>query len=169
MNRKSDKASYIFTDRNFPNRFKQIGMSHRVLIGIGGNIGDVQKRFTKLLNYMRTSRLLRPIETSLLLKNPPFGYSDQPDFINSLIMVETELEPRRLMRYLLWIEKRFGRKRSFPNAPRTLDLDIIFFANLHLRSRWLTIPHPRFSQRDSVMIPLCYILLKKRSRRRICI
>ncbi|WP_457593757.1 2-amino-4-hydroxy-6-hydroxymethyldihydropteridine diphosphokinase [Hydrogenimonas sp.] len=148
------EASTLFCNRDFPRRFESFGMPHRALIGLGGNIGDVEKRFSRVLRYFVKSGLLNPLRTAPLLKNPPFGFTDQPDFINSLILIETKLDPHGLLRYLLWVERRFGRKRSFPNAPRTLDLDIIFFDNLQLNSRRLTLPHPHFAQRDSVMIPL---------------
>ncbi len=158
MTKEPKKKSYrLFCGRGFPKRFRSYGMPHRALIGIGGNIGDVEKRFERVLRYFESSSLLNPVATSILLKNPPFGYEEQPDFINSVILVETGLGPHALLRYLLWVEKRFGRRRSFANAPRTLDLDIIFFDNLRLKSRRLSVPHPHFFERDSVMIPLRYL------------
>ncbi len=137
-------------------------MAHRALIGIGGNVGDVEDRFLKLLRHFVRSSVLSPLQSAPLFENPPFGYTDQPDFLNSLILVQTRLDPHSLLRYLLWVEKRFGRKRSFPNAPRTLDLDIIFFDNLRLGSRRLRLPHPHFAERDSVMIPLSFMSRKRR-------
>ncbi len=157
MTAEPKKGHRLFCGRGFPKRFRPSGMKHRALIGMGGNIGEVEKRFERVLHYFEISPLLNPVATSILLKNPPFGYEEQPDFINSVILVETRLGPHALLRYLLWVEKRFGRKRSFPNAPRSLDLDIIFFDNLQLKSRRLTIPHPHFFERDSVMIPLRYL------------
>ncbi len=157
MTAEPKKGYRVFCGRGFPKRFRPLGMPHRALIGIGGNIGEVENRFERVLRYFRVSRFLRPLATSILLKNPPFGFADQPDFINSVILVETDLGPHALLRYLLWVEKRFGRKRSFPNAPRTLDLDIIFFDNLQLKSRRLTLPHPHYAERESVMIPLRYM------------
>jgi len=148
----------LLCTRDFPRRFPSAGLPHRALIGVGGNLGDVRQRFARVLRYLKRSRLLRPLSTAPLLRNPPFGYTEQPDFLNSLILVETALGPERLLRYLLWVEKRFGRTRSFPNAPRTLDLDIIFFDDLHRKSRRLTLPHPHFAERDSVMIPLLWML-----------
>ncbi|BBG66432.1 2-amino-4-hydroxy-6-hydroxymethyldihydropteridine pyrophosphokinase [Hydrogenimonas sp.] len=157
MKLKRENGRSLFRGRGFPKRFPPAGMPHLALVGIGGNMGDVEKRFEKVLRYLKSSRVLRPLETSLLFENPPFGYIDQPYFINSVILVETVLKPHALMRYLLWVERRFGRKRSFPNAPRTLDLDIIFFDNLQLKSRRLTLPHPHFAERESVMVPLRFM------------
>ncbi|WP_456404849.1 2-amino-4-hydroxy-6-hydroxymethyldihydropteridine diphosphokinase [Hydrogenimonas sp.] len=154
MRSESGEGSVLFCNRDFPRWFLSTRGPHRALIGIGGNIGDVEGRFKRVLRYLENGRRVRPLLTAPLLKNPPFGYTDQPDFLNSLILVETALEPHELLRYLLWVEKRFGRRRSFPNAPRTLDLDIIFFDNRYLKSRRLVLPHPHFAERDSVMIPL---------------
>ena len=132
------------------------GMREAIL-GIGGNIGDVVRRFEHLFIYLNRSSLLHIKETSPILKNPPFGYTDQEDFYNALIRIETDLTPKALLRYILTIEKRFGRKRLFKDGPRTLDIDIIFYENVTMHTEDLTIPHPHWSQRDSVLIPLSYM------------
>jgi 2-amino-4-hydroxy-6-hydroxymethyldihydropteridine diphosphokinase len=67
---------------------------------------------------------------------------------------KTSMEPKEFLRYLLRVEKRFGRKRSFANAPRTLDLDIIFFDNRIINTKNLNVPHPHWYKRESVVIPL---------------
>jgi 2-amino-4-hydroxy-6-hydroxymethyldihydropteridine diphosphokinase len=90
----------------------------------------------------------------LILKNPPFGYTDQDDFFNSIIVLKTSLEPMAFLAYLMRVEKKFGRKRSFANAPRTLDLDIIFFDNRVVNLEKLNIPHLEWFKRESVLIPL---------------
>lgn len=144
--------------KRFPSRFPSKGLRHRVLIGIGGNLGDVVDRFDRVVSYLRHGGVIHPQQMSPLLKNPPFGYTDQPDFFNGVILAETNLKPSGLLRYLLWVEKRFGRKRSFRNAPRTLDLDIIFYDHLRVNTMRLVLPHPRYRERESVMIPL--MLLK---------
>ena len=126
----------------------------RSLLGIGGNIGDVIRRFDRLLVYLRRSSLVRVIETSIILQNPPFGYTNQDDFYNALMMIETRLTPNELLAYILRVERIFGRKRSFANAPRTLDIDIIFYEGVKMSSDRLTIPHIGYKDRDSVLIPL---------------
>jgi len=125
-----------------------------VLLGIGGNVGDVLRRFEHLFQYLKTSPFVTVLETAPVLKNPPFGYLDQDDFYNSLILVETNLTPRALLRYILGIEKKFGRKRLFKDGPRTLDIDIIFYENVKMDTKMLTIPHPEWMNRASVLIPL---------------
>ena len=127
---------------------------YRATLGIGGNIGDVKRRFNHLFFYLKRSSLVDIIETSPILKTPPFGYLEQDDFHNSLIIVKTCLRPKALLRYILTVEKRFSRKRSFPDAPRTLDIDMIFYEDVQMDSKRLTLPHPSWEKRDSVLIPL---------------
>jgi 2-amino-4-hydroxy-6-hydroxymethyldihydropteridine diphosphokinase len=128
--------------------------SHDALIGMGGNIGDVTDRFERLWRYWQRSDRLHIMETSPILRNPPFGYASQPDFYNAVMHIRTSLDPFGLLRYILYTEKRFGRVRSFANAPRTLDLDIIFYDKTSLRTRRLDLPHPHWMERDSVVMPL---------------
>jgi len=100
-----------------------------------------------------------------MLKNPPFGYVDQDDFLNSIITVSTSMSPNETLRFLLHTEKRFGRKRSFANAPRTLDLDILFFDDLKIDRPHLKIPHPQWCERESVLIPMSFMRTVKTGRR----
>lgn len=123
-------------------------------IGIGGNIGDVRRRFEHLLIAMQRDRRVDIRRTSLILKNPPFGFETQDDFFNSIIVVSVNMQPREFLDYLMRLEKKFGRRRSFANAPRTLDLDIIFFDNRIIKTPRLTIPHADYLNRESVLIPL---------------
>ncbi len=148
------KGCVWVTTRRFPALFDVVGLPHRAIVGIGGNLGDVARRFDRVVDYMRRSAHVRVLATSPLLRNPPFGYLDQPDFLNGVLLVETSLSPWALMDYMLWVEKRFGRRRSFKNAPRTLDLDIIFYDRMRWRSKRLTLPHPHFRERESVMLPM---------------
>lgn len=131
---------------------------HRAVIGIGGNTGNVVRRFAHLFVFLRRRKdAIAIVETSPILKNPPFGYANQPDFYNAVMTVETRLNPRALLHFLLRTEKRFGRKRTFKNAPRTLDLDLIFYDDRRMERNDLTLPHPHWSERDSILIPLSFI------------
>ena len=131
--------------------------SKRVLLGIGGNVGDVVRRFEHLFWYLKHSRFVQICKSAPIVKNPPFGYLEQADFYNSLLLVETRLSPRDLLRYVLHVEKIFGRKRLFKDAPRTLDIDIIFYENINMQTKTLTLPHPHWQERASVLIPLGYL------------
>lgn len=127
---------------------------HRVTVGIGGNIGDVKRRFEHLFIYFKRDKRVTLLRTSLILKNPPFGFANQDDFFNSIIVLKTSMQPKVFLDYLMRVEKKFARKRSFANAPRTLDLDIIFFDERVLKTSKLQIPHPEWDKRESVLIPL---------------
>lgn len=149
-----EDLTLLFTG-HFPyHRKKRSIKKHKALLGIGGNIGDVVRRFEHLFRYLKTSGFVTVIETAPVLRNPPFGYLEQDDFYNSLILIETNLTPRALLRYILRVEKKFGRKRLFKDGPRTLDIDIIFYDNVKMDTKVLTIPHPEWMHRSSVLIPL---------------
>lgn len=119
-----------------------------------GNIGDVKRRFEHLFFVLKRDKRVELLETSLILKNPPFGFKNQDDFFNSIIVLQVSMQPTYFLDYLMRLEKKFARKRSFANAPRTLDLDIIFFDNRVIQTPRLQIPHASWSQRESVVIPL---------------
>ncbi|MDD5051760.1 MAG: 2-amino-4-hydroxy-6-hydroxymethyldihydropteridine diphosphokinase [Sulfuricurvum sp.] len=150
-----DDRHRIYVDRNFPKKFRSIhGYRYRVLLGVGGNVGDTRRRMNRLWVYLGKLPQLCRVQSGVILRNPPFGFTEQNYFDNTVIEIATSLEPKALLRLIWRIEKRFGRKRSFPNAPRTLDLDIIFFANRSIQNEELVIPHPHWSERLSVTIPL---------------
>jgi len=127
---------------------------YRVTLGIGGNVGDVKRRFEHLFMFLHQDKRVELLQTSLILKNPPFGFINQDDFFNSIIVLQVSMQPLQFLGYLMRLEKKFARKRSFANAPRTLDLDIIFFDNRVIKTDRLTVPHAEWSKRESVLIPL---------------
>jgi len=127
---------------------------YETTVGIGGNLGDVKRRFNHLFIELKKDKRVSLVRTALILKNPPFGYVEQDDFLNSIIILRTSMTPHKFLNYLQHLEKKFGRKRSFKNAPRTLDLDMIFFNNRVINTPTLTLPHPFWSVRESVVIPL---------------
>ena len=153
IKKRIDSKNTLIKTRRYPSRFQRKS-GHQALLGIGGNIGDVIRRFDHLFYYLKRSSLVRVLETAPILKNPPFGYTKQGDFYNSLMRIETGLSPQALLRYLLRVEKIFGRKRLFKDGPRTLDIDIIFYENRSVETKALTLPHPGWKQRASVLIPL---------------
>lgn len=130
---------------------------HKVVIGVGGNIGDVKRRFEHLFYFFKKSNKVEVLQTSSILKNPPFGFLEQDDFFNALIVLKTNMLPMQVLKYLQRIEKIFKRKRSFDNAPRSLDLDIIFYDSIVINKEKLSIPHSEWNKRQSVLIPLMEI------------
>lgn len=141
----------------YPQRPIDSSLPCSATIGLGGNVGDVLRRFKRLRIALQKDREIDVIATAPVLKNPPFGYEEQDDFLNTVIAVRTRLQPMALLRKLLHYEKRFGRIRTFANAPRTLDMDILFFENRQIATRGLMIPHPHWHERASVLIPLAYL------------
>ena len=159
LRRTIDTDLTLYTSRAYPFSLSNCkGFKEQSIIAIGGNIGDVKRRFNHLLRALNSSRLLKVCASSRILKNPPFGYSAQPHFYNAALLIATSIPPLRLLMFLERIERRFKRVRSFKDAPRTLDLDIIFYGNRHIASRRLNLPHPRWQERSSVIIPLMDIL-----------
>ncbi len=126
-------------------------------IGLGANLNDpaaqVEYALAELDRLPGTHLLAR----SSLYASAPVGYVDQPDFINAVAQVETDLAPRALLAALLDLEHRHGRARSFRNAPRTLDLDLLLYGNAHFHEDGLTLPHPRMQERGFVLLPLLEI------------
>ncbi|MDD2790096.1 MAG: 2-amino-4-hydroxy-6-hydroxymethyldihydropteridine diphosphokinase [Sulfurimonas sp.] len=155
LKRKLSKELTTFKSLRFPYKNRACS-SHRysATIGIGGNIGDVKRRFEHLFSYFKRDSRVRIMRTSLILKNPPFGFMDQDDFFNSIMVLRVNMQAHAFLSYLMRVEKQFARKRSFANAPRTLDLDILFFDNQTIKTDKLSVPHPQWSKRESVVIPL---------------
>jgi 2-amino-4-hydroxy-6-hydroxymethyldihydropteridine diphosphokinase len=130
-------------------------------IAMGGNLpgsaGPPEATLTAAALHLET--LGRITARSHLYSTLPVGFADQPRFVNAVVELETELDPRRLLAALLAIEHEFGRERwdAIRNGPRTLDLDILFYGNAEIREPGLEIPHPRLAERAFVLVPLCEI------------
>lgn len=126
-------------------------------VALGANLGDpaatVCAAFGALANLPH-SRILR---TSSLYRTAPVGITEQPEFVNAVAALETQLAPDRLLDALLAVEQRFGRIRGEKNGPRTIDLDLLLYNDLELRMLQLTVPHPRLHLRAFVLYPLAEI------------
>ncbi|GAB3242316.1 2-amino-4-hydroxy-6-hydroxymethyldihydropteridine diphosphokinase [Chitinimonas naiadis] len=132
-------------------------MSVHAYIGLGANLGDAAgtvRAATAALGELPQTRLLA---CSSLYRSAPVGYLDQPDFINAVAAIETGLSPHALLDGLLAIEQTHGRERSFRNAPRTLDMDLLLYGEALLHDDRLTVPHPRMIERGFVLLPLLEI------------
>jgi 2-amino-4-hydroxy-6-hydroxymethyldihydropteridine diphosphokinase len=127
-------------------------MSHTVYIALGSNLGDRESNLHAAVQAMEPT--LRVLQFSPIYKTPPWGYLDQPAFLNQVLYAETNLSPRALLRFLQAVEVKLGRVKSILNGPRPIDLDIIFYDHLVYTSPKLTIPHPRLPGRGFVLVPL---------------
>ncbi len=149
----------IIKSKTFPFNTNKYKCKNNIsIIGIGGNVGDSKRLFNHLLFKIRRDGIIKILATSVLYKNPPFGYTKQAYFYNSIILVSTKLQPYELLRYIQSLEKKFRRKREFKDAPRTLDLDIIFYEKRVINDfPKLIIPHYGWKSRESVLKPLKYL------------
>ncbi|WP_424689364.1 2-amino-4-hydroxy-6-hydroxymethyldihydropteridine diphosphokinase [Halarcobacter ebronensis] len=155
MKKKLSEDLTLFYTPNFPKTFNTTtNKKYIVTIGIGGNIGDTKKLFDKLILSLKNNTKFDLLMTSPLLLNPPFGFLEQKPFLNGIIRLSTNLSVNDFFKITQRLEKRFGRKRSFQDAPRTLDIDIIFFDNKKINTEKLIIPHKDWANRESVIIPL---------------
>ena len=128
---------------------------HIVYLALGTNLGD------RIVNLKQAIASLTPqMEVkakSGVYETPPWGFEDQPKFLNQVIKVNTYLDPEPLLKHLKRLEVALGRKESFPNGPRLIDIDILFYDDLVVNKPSLVIPHPRLQERGFVLLPLMEI------------
>ncbi|MBI5918024.1 MAG: 2-amino-4-hydroxy-6-hydroxymethyldihydropteridine diphosphokinase [Nitrosomonadales bacterium] len=132
-------------------------MAHIAFIGLGSNLADPAVQVRGALQALDTLPQTRLLAQSALYRSAPVGYLDQPDFINAVAKVETELGAHALLDALLALEQVNGRTREFLNAPRTLDLDVLLYDDLQHHEHGLTVPHPEMHRRAFVLLPLLEI------------
>ncbi|KRQ87888.1 Bifunctional folate synthesis protein [Caloramator mitchellensis] len=129
---------------------------NKVYVAFGTNIGDKTDNIEQALKLME-DRGLKIIKKSSIVSTEPYGYTNQPEFLNGVVEVITDLNPRQVLETLLNIEKDMGRIREFKWGPRNIDLDIIFFNSDVINEEDLKIPHPDMHNREFVLKPLCEI------------
>ncbi|MDK4574678.1 2-amino-4-hydroxy-6-hydroxymethyldihydropteridine diphosphokinase [Kingella kingae] len=132
-------------------------MKNIAIIAFGSNLQQPEQQIKQAIAAVAALPCVALLRVSSLYRTAPVGYLDQPDFINAVGMVQTSLAAPELLAQLHAIEQQFGRERSFRNAPRTLDLDLIDFNHKKWNSEQLTLPHPRAHERGFVMLPLAEI------------
>ncbi|HEX2172076.1 MAG TPA: 2-amino-4-hydroxy-6-hydroxymethyldihydropteridine diphosphokinase [Dehalococcoidia bacterium] len=121
-------------------------------LGLGSNLDDRPAILRQAIDALRCLGDLTAV--SSFYETTPVGYRDQPDFLNAVAALRTRLAPEELLDATQSIENTFGRVRSFPNAPRPLDIDLLYLDSLVLNTPRLTIPHPRAAERAFVLVPL---------------
>ena len=124
-----------------------------VYLGLGSNMGDRRANLEEALRLLGERLAVQRV--SSVYETDPVGYLEQPLFLNAVCCAKTVLEPFQLLSLLKGIEVSMGRVPSFPNAPRPIDIDILFYGGSIVESPELTIPHPRLQERAFVLIPLC--------------
>lgn len=126
-------------------------------VGIGANLDDPAARVRGAFESLAALPRTRLVKRSSLYRTEPQGYRSQPDFVNAVAALDTELAPAGLLAALQALEAQAGRTRSFPNAPRTLDLDLLLYGGERIDRPGLTVPHPRMHERAFVLVPLLEI------------
>ncbi|HLH61956.1 MAG TPA: GTP cyclohydrolase MptA [Ktedonobacteraceae bacterium] len=129
--------------------------THTVYLALGSNIGDRRGNLAAALQRLR--EVVEITAISSIYETEPVGYLDQPRFFNIVIAGKTSLSAPELLKYAKDIEVAIGRQPSFRNGPRPIDIDIIFYDDLHITEGNLTIPHPRMAERAFVLVPLAEI------------
>jgi len=127
-------------------------MTHTIYLSLGSNLADRAANLQAARSHLPPQVGL--IEASPIYETEPWGYTDQPLFLNQALKAVTSLTPGQLLIYLKSIEKALGRLPSFHLGPRLIDLDILFFDDLVMHEQGLTIPHPYLHERPFVLVPL---------------
>ena len=127
----------------------------RAHIGVGANVGDAVTSVRGAIDAL--GRLGTVVRKSSLYRSKPWGVREQPDFINAVALLETDLDPHALLEALQKIEREFGRIPGPRWGPRALDLDILTYDDGKLDERGLVIPHPLMRERGFVLVPLAEI------------
>ena len=124
-----------------------------VYLALGSNVGDSHATIAQAIALLARGAVT-DIRCAPLYTSKAVGYTDQPDFLNTALIGQTELPPLELLRALKQIEQRVGRIKRFRWGPREIDIDIIFYDDELLNTAELVIPHPRFAERSFVLQPL---------------
>ena len=126
-----------------------------VFLGIGTNLGDRERNLQEARAAL--SQRLEILKESSIYQTAPWGYLDQPAFLNQVIEAQTDLSSLNLLDFLKQTEKQLGRQANFRFGPRLIDLDILFYGNRIIQTPRLQVPHPRLTERAFVLKPLAEI------------
>jgi 2-amino-4-hydroxy-6-hydroxymethyldihydropteridine diphosphokinase len=124
-------------------------------VGVGSNLGDREATIARAVDLLRDEQGIEVIAVSSLIETEPWGYVDQPRFVNGALELRTSLPPRRLLERLLAVEQALGRARDTVRyGPRTIDLDLLLYGQVRVQEPGLTVPHPRLHEREFALLPL---------------
>lgn len=126
----------------------------RCYIGVGSNLGDRHKNIKEAIEKLQEVEDIKVKRVSSIYETEPVGGPRQPRYLNGVIEIETDMEPRQLLFAAQKIEKQLGRKRIQKDGPRTIDLDILTYGDRKIDEPDLKIPHPRMHEREFVLKPL---------------
>jgi 2-amino-4-hydroxy-6-hydroxymethyldihydropteridine diphosphokinase len=126
---------------------------HQAYLLLGSNLSRPAIQLKRACDFI-SKKVGQIIKKSYLYQTAAWGKHDQPDFLNQVLLVETHLSPESLLSTILNIEQRMGRVRTIKNAPRKIDIDILFYDDIIIDKTDLKIPHPLIAQRRFVLTPL---------------
>ena len=126
----------------------------KAYVGLGSNLGERESLIRQALDAMATLPQTTVVRASSLYDTEPLGEVMQPDFLNAVVLLETDLAPRQLLWNLMLIEKRLGRVRTQKWGPRTIDLDLLLYGDEIIDEADLRVPHPEITRRAFVLVPL---------------
>lgn len=127
----------------------------RVFIGLGTNLGDRASNLEAARSALAVEMTI--LKQSSIYETAPWGFLEQPAFLNQVIEVETDLSPSKLLDFLKKTETELGRQANFRYGPRLIDLDILFYGKRVIQTQRLQVPHPRLPERAFVLVPLAEI------------
>ena len=129
-------------------------MTARAWLGLGANLGDAEGTLRQAVTGLAQLEDCQLAAVSSLYRTPPWGVEDQPDFLNAVVALDTDLEPDILLPRLLALEAALGRVRSGERwGPRAIDIDLLMQDHHKINEAWLSLPHPRLAQRAFVLLP----------------
>ncbi|HKI55195.1 MAG TPA: 2-amino-4-hydroxy-6-hydroxymethyldihydropteridine diphosphokinase [Anaerolineales bacterium] len=148
-----------------------MNMDHIVYLSLGTNLGNRAANLKEAISSLPPQMNVKA--RSKVYETPPWGYTDQDNFLNQVVKAATYLEPEKLLKHIKRLEVAMGRKASFRYGPRLIDIDILFYDDVVLETSSLTIPHPDLHERGFVLLPMMDIApdfvhpLKKKSIREL--
>ncbi len=128
-------------------------MSEQIYLGLGSNLGDRLANLSRAVDELER-RGVRLVRSSRVYETEPIGGPEQPDYLNAVIEIATQLEPNDLLRVCLQVEAELGRERGERWGPRIIDVDLLAYGDRQIDEPDLTIPHPRMHERAFVLVPL---------------
>jgi 2-amino-4-hydroxy-6-hydroxymethyldihydropteridine diphosphokinase len=130
----------------------------RAYVGLGANLGDPPAQLREALRLIGARPGLRVVATSQLYRSAPLGPGEQPDYCNAVCVVDTDLNPDRLLTHLHQVERQMGRERPPQRwAPRLIDLDLLHYERVTMKTSRITLPHPEMHKRNFVLTPLAEV------------
>lgn len=162
LNQNSESATEILSSTHFPYGLKsphKQHFTHKITLSLGSNQGKSIEILERVFRWLAHHSAIQILYTSPIWRNPPFGFTEQNDFYNAILCFSSSLNIVQIYQLIFYIERRFGRgrKRAFKNAPRPLDVDLIFFDEVILCRKYLFIPHKEYDKRASVLLPLSFV------------